>query len=293
MVVRRAWLLNLDADLELARGPSYRPTSNVRTAMAAHVEKLARALLDPGDRMVTAEDRPGSLAGFSGRAFCPTPSAIAALARLGATPEPHPPVDVLRRVNGRRFCASLGSCMDGAAFLEHEEDVRRWTGRPPPFGRGWRLKRAFGMAGRGQRSMTPGVMTRADEELVRAALAEDGIQVEPDVSVVREFGLHAVLREDGTRVDGDLVLQRCDARGQWLETLPATDADRAGPWMPLLLAERERVAAALSLVGYFGPFGIDAFVYLDGQGRERLQPRSEINARWSMGHAVGMAGRER
>ena len=40
--------------------------------------------------------------------------------------------------------------------------------------------------------------------------------------------------------------------------------------------------------GYFGPFGIDGFRYRDTDGHLRFNPRSEINARYSMGWAVGM-----
>lgn len=41
---------------------------------------------------------------------------------------------------------------------------------------------------------------------------------------------------------------------------------------------RRRSGAA----GYFGPFNVDAFVWRDGGGAH-LQPRSEVNARYSMG----------
>jgi hypothetical protein len=40
-------------------------------------------------------------------------------------------------------------------------------------------------------------------------------------------------------------------------------------------------------VCYFGPFGVDAYTYRARDGRLGLQPRSEINARYSMGFAAG------
>lgn len=46
-----------------------------------------------------------------------------------------------------------------------------------------------------------------------------------------------------------------------------------------------RIAGALAHAGYRGPFGIDAFVYLDGNSR-RLHPLCEINARYSFGHVA-------
>jgi hypothetical protein len=49
-----------------------------------------------------------------------------------------------------------------------------------------------------------------------------------------------------------------------------------------LETETQRVGARLHAAGYFGPFGVDAFIYEGG-----FQPRSEINARFSMGFPVG------
>jgi hypothetical protein len=54
-----------------------------------------------------------------------------------------------------------------------------------------------------------------------------------------------------------------------------------------LAEEAARVAAALASAGYFGPFGIDAYTYRAHGGALELQVRSEINARYSMGFAVG------
>ena len=53
-------------------------------------------------------------------------------------------------------------------------------------------------------------------------------------------------------------------------------------------AWRARCAAA----GYFGPFGVDAYTYRDRLARatcDLLQPRSEVNARYSMGFALTRA----
>jgi hypothetical protein len=53
--------------------------------------------------------------------------------------------------------------------------------------------------------------------------------------------------------------------------------------------EVERVATALHAAAYFGPFGIDAYEYRVGV-ELRLNPRSEINARYSMGFAASGLG---
>jgi hypothetical protein len=46
-------------------------------------------------------------------------------------------------------------------------------------------------------------------------------------------------------------------------------------------------AEGLRGAGYFGPFGVDGYVW-DDDGARRVQPRSDVNARYSMGWAVGM-----
>ena len=51
-----------------------------------------------------------------------------------------------------------------------------------------------------------------------------------------------------------------------------------------------RAGEALARAGYHGPFGIDAFRYRSAPGApERLNPLSEINARFTMDWSTAMA----
>lgn len=288
MEPRAAWVLNLDADLELAKGAGYAPSARVLAAMRPHVERLARSLLAPGDVLLADVDR---ASGLVGRAFCPTPRAIEALRRAGAVVPPHPPASVLRRVNARGFCAGLGRTMDDASFVTTEEDALATLARPPspPLSDTWRIKRAFGMAGRGHRVVAPASITRADLATIRAGIEEGGVQIEPNVAIVTEYAIHGVLDARGDHRLGRVCVQRCDAHGQWRATEPLRDGDPA--IVRALVEEGERVARALAEALYFGPFNVDAFTYRDLHGRVRLQPRSEINARYSMGFAAGFFGR--
>jgi hypothetical protein len=289
-----AWVLNLDADVELAAIASgaagartaYAPTRAVREAMRAFVPGLAKALLDPGqDVLVDDDSPPGTARGKVGRAFCPTPRALRLLRRAGAEPEAHPACDVLVRVNSRAFASSLGTTLPGAAFVADEARARTHLAAPPPsdLSDAWRIKRNFGMAGRGQRVVVPPGLTEADVAFVRAGLAEGGVQIEPDVAIVDELALHGMLAQGGALTLGPVVRQRCDARGAWLSTERMPPAQAPAELEP----EAERVASALTAAGYFGPFGIDAFTYRPRHGASlALQPRSEINARFTMGFAV-------
>lgn len=300
---RYAWILNLDADLELAVWPRrFEPKRSVRAAVAAYVPVVRTSLLGPEDRDVE-ELAPASGATRLrvlqahappvGRAFCPTPNALARLARAGIAPEPSPPVAVLRAVNSRVFCASLGSTMDESVLVT---DVARaeelLASHPRTSASGtWRVKRPFGMTGRGQCVVTPGPLRDAERSLVRAGIADGGVMIEPNVAIEAEYAIHGILAPSGALRLGVLVAQRCDARGAWLSShrlLPSDRSAREHDIARVLEAEAEHVARGLSAAGYFGPFGIDAFAFRDAHGGLGFQRRSEINARYSMGFGIGV-----
>jgi hypothetical protein len=299
MDARRAWVLNLDADLELGAGDGYQPTRSVRLAVAAHARGLVASLLGPGDVVVDDESPADAASGLAGRAFCPTPRAIRALLRAGAVPEPYPDVAVLRRVNSRAFASALGATMPGAAFVTDAVEAWDRLAAAPPVGDGWRVKHAFGMAGRNQRRVDPARRTAADLAFVRSGLACGGLQIEPNVAIEEEYAQHGVVAPDGSASLGLLVRQRCDARGAWIASEPAEwDGEAPRPTRSpreavrdlvaqAVPSEARRVASALHRAGYAGPFGVDAYTYRDRGGALRLQPRSEINARYTMGFAAG------
>jgi hypothetical protein len=292
---RFVWVLNLDADLELAVTHGYTPKRTVLEAMKPYVALLARSLFDPGDRLVDesfsalpARER----ASFIGRAFSPTPRAIALLRGAGVEPEAHPTVDVLRRVNSRAFSASLGQTLPGASFVADLEAAHAVLAASPPIGSAWRVKRNFGMTGRGQR-----VLRRAPDDadlaFLRAGLTEGGVQIEPELSIAAEYGIHGLIGVAGGASLGVVVRQRCDARGAWIVTERMTsptqhDLETAAA----IETEARRTAIALANAGYFGPFGVDSYVYRSENGNLNIQLRSEINARYSMGFAIGFLGRQ-
>ncbi len=291
MATRFAWVLNLDADVELARLlalVSYVPTRAMLDATRTHAARLVGSLVSPDDLLVDEATPAGAARGLVGRAFCPTPRALALLVHAGATPEPHPPLSVLRAVNSRAFAASLGATLPGASFARTLEEALSHIAAPPRLGDGWRMKRAFGMAGRGQR-IAAAAPSEADVAFLVAGLAEGGVQLEPNVLILEEYAVHGMLATDCSAALGEIVRQRCDARGAWLATERVRFPSSLGEVPTLLAAEARAVATALAGAGYFGPFGVDAFTYRDADGAAALQPRSEINARYSMGFAVGFA----
>ncbi|MBW2464132.1 MAG: ATP-grasp domain-containing protein [Deltaproteobacteria bacterium] len=285
----RAWILNFDADLELAFGVGYQAPAFV----AARAPELARRLaplVAPGDVVVGPErpvDHRGDLEGLEGHAFCMTPGAARRLTGLGVVPVLAPSMEILRAANHRRFCADLGQTLRHAAFARTIEEVRSAVSGITPEGDAL-LKRPFGFAGRGQRRAR-GKLTAKDIAWLEATPVAEGIQVEPAVTIVVEHSVHGVLSPDGAVRLGPIVAQACDARGAWRGTRRIAAGELGRSEQDQALGEAERAARALAELGYHGPFGVDGFVYRCGGGRAH-QPRGEINARYTMGWSLGPPG---
>ena len=271
----RAWVLNLDADHELARPEGYSPRHEVRARVATLAARI-EGLVPPGDIRI---DEQSDASGLSGRAWCPTPSALQWLERSGATLPPFPPFDVVRRVNHRAFCAELGQTLDGAAFVRDRSELEQRIAA----GTEWLLKRPHGFAGSGRRRVHSGSLDDDTKRWLDASLRADGLQVEPWVERLADFSVHGFIALDGELTLGEPCLQECDARGQWLSARRVEPGELRDDERRALLSEAELSARALHRAGYFGPFGIDAYRHRNG-----FNPRSEINARYTMAWAIGM-----
>lgn len=284
-----AWVLNLDAEDELARGGAHTPT-DVMTARIEGLLPRLRGLVRAGDHVVWPGDEAVER-GLWGRAWCLTRWARTKLEQAGMQVPPAPDPAVLRRVNHRRFAHELGQALPTAGWAATMEQLHAFISNDAlgevSVERCWLIKRPLGYAGRGRRKLQPATLTAADQAWLDASFREgDGVQVEPLVSRELDCGLHGWLAEDGRCTFGQPTLQRLDATGAWQSTElapPLTDAELAS-----LTHEAGRTAAALHAEGYFGPFGLDAFRWRAPDGRLHFQPRSEVNARYSMGWAVGM-----
>jgi len=228
--------------------------------------------------------------GLLGRAWCPTPGALAALARAGARPPAAPPLAVLRRVNHRRFSAELGTCLAGARYVLARAELDDALAGPSPTGL-WLLRRPFGFAGRGRLRVDPERLDAATERWIEATLAAgEGLEAAPWVERAGDFALHGFVAASGTTL-GEPTAQRCDERGAWIASALALPGELSAGERAALFAAAEEAAAALRGAGYYGPFGVDAFRYRDARGAPAWNPRCEINARYSMGWAVGMGER--
>ena len=289
-----AWVLNLDADEELRHPSGYTPsaaTTRLVQRFVPSLQGLVRAgdvILDSGGFRAATAGAGATLPGrFVGQAWCPTPSALACLRHAGVLLPATPHLEVLRLVNHRTFCARLEQTLEQARYVRSFEELTRHVGQFPITT--WLLKRPHGFSGRGSRRVSFPHPEANDRRWIEASLKEDaGLQVEPWVERLRDFALHGYIDASGAMRLGAPTLLECGSRGEWLGTRPTGAADLEPQEETLLRQIATGSARALFEAGYFGPFGIDAYRWRDAEGRQHFNPRSEINARYTMGWHVGM-----
>ncbi len=287
MGTRSAWLLNLGAEVEL-EDPRRTIGADTRARLPNLVEKLGN-LVPPDDVILFGEENETGLAeGCMGRAWLPTPRALMSLARAGATRGPVPDFEVLRRVNDRRFSLELGSTLPGQRIVTTMEEVVEALAQPAP-GNNWLLRRPHGFAGKGRRRVRPDeVMTDAQSWILASFRRFGALVVEPWVERIADFGLHGHISQAGRIVLGEPTVQTMTDDGAWVETRRIRRGELGRDEAYSLATTAKAVADALVQAGYFGPFGIDAFRWRDQHGKQHWNPRCEINARYSMGWAIGM-----
>jgi hypothetical protein len=124
---------------------------------------------------------------------------------------------------------------------------------------------------------------------IEASLRHSGaLVVEPWVERIADFGLHGYLSATGTVTLGEPTLQVMTEDGAWLESRRVRSGELGRDEAYSFAMTAQAAGDALARAGYFGPFGIDAFRWRDENGKPHWNPRCEINARYSMGWAIGM-----
>lgn len=112
-----------------------------------------------------------------------------------------------------------------------------------------------------------------------ARLPGGPIHVAPFVDVAWEASLHGRLEPSGRWRHGvALVSDPAASPGPG----GAEVRDAAPDVAAALRRSMQKVAGRLHDLGYFGPFAIDAFAWVDADGTTRLHTPSEVNARYTM-----------
>ncbi|HEY4103432.1 MAG TPA: hypothetical protein VGM44_06055 [Polyangiaceae bacterium] len=279
-MTRFAWILNLDAELELARlGFEYVPRTKL-SAQLAEYGRASRALV--GSEDILLGETLSNPEGLLGRAWCPTPRAVVAFAAARITPEPHPASEVLRRVNHRMFAHQLGGGLPEQKYFTERAPIEALLRRAE---RRWLVKRPLAFAGRGQMRFY-GAITKQQWSWLELSLERDGVIVEPLVTPKLELSLHGFVWRSGRLELGRICVQEVSERGVFRTLRLAHSGELLESDARALFAKGEQVADALFAAGYFGPFGIDAYRYeLDGESA--FCALSEINARYTMGFVTG------
>jgi len=287
----RLWVLNLDAEHELEAGRGYQPTQRMHELVAAQSRRLRGVLVGPDDAVVTEANvatlDPERIRDLTPTAWSPTPRALALLARAGAPPLDAPSVEVLHRVNERSFAREVRASLAEPGFVKHRavdlDEALAHLDRPTP--NGWLVRRPFGAAGRGRRRIAAGAPSAAERAWLVASLRRGALVIEPWVSVTRELTRSGLVDHDGEVHVLPPCFQTTTREGAWIETRSARRGEVGAEHDARLEEAAARAGEALAAAGYFGPYGIDAFLHrpLDGSAsREVLNPLSEINARFTM-----------
>lgn len=282
MAARIAWLLNLDAELELAAPTRYRPAPAMSTRIDALRARM-ELLLCPDDAVITRGVRLGDEFSHA-LAFCPTPSALVRIEAAGLPVPRAPGLEVLTRVNSRAFCAELGQTLPGARYVRSFEQLLAVLDSADSEAR-WLLKRDFSFAGRERRRVDGGRLDASTEGFARRSFARgEGLQVEPFVARTHDFAQHGFVLQSGDVLRGEPLAQLCDAQGSWQYSRAPAEGELAVPEREALDQACREVGEALARAGYSGPFGVDAYRYHTAGTGCAFQPRSELNARFSMGY---------
>ena len=287
MAAGRAIVLNLEAELELAAGRHVTPPRQLRERLVDLRARAAASFLGPDDVLVEAgATPPPSARGLRGLAWCPTPSALRLLGRAGAVRPVAPDLEVLRAVNARAFSARLGPGLPGSVLVHGlQEACTRLAALPP--GEPWLAKRAFTLAGRGHRRLAGGTVAGSDRTWLEASLVEGPVLLEPRVELELEFVVHGLVSTSGDLRLGPVCVAEVDGGGAWQSTRRSEMGEVSEGEERELLGAARRAGEELHAAGYHGAFGVDGFRWRDRTGCVRLQPCSEVNARWTFGWRVG------
>ena len=195
-----------------------------------------------------------------------------------------PPHAAVRLGNSRSFSAALERewlvGLDGATEVPQSfPDADALLKGLGPATR-WVLKAEFGMSGR-ERLLGEGPLTEAARNWLCRRFSLGRVFLEPWVARLDEIGIQIEIPRAGEPQVIGLTPLLANANGQYAgsrfaihRTLDEWDA---------AVEVALRAAVRLQQAGYFGPLGIDAMRYRDANGRQRVRPLQDINARWTMG----------
>ncbi|QDT66866.1 hypothetical protein [Calycomorphotria hydatis] len=198
-----------------------------------------------------------------------------------------PPVEVVRRINSRRFSFSLEQELSPqdikireiTSLEELHDYIREFVNDESR----WVVKAEYSNSAR-ERILGQGSVLREEHVNWAATRLDSGqrLYLEPWLDRVAEVGFQFWSFPDQTvRLDGITELITA-ADGRFVESRRIHDAYEEKEWTPCV-DTAVRAAETAAAEGYFGPLGIDAMQYIDEAGNTCFRPLQDINARYTMG----------
>jgi hypothetical protein len=296
----REYLINADFDLSLRRGRAPE-TVDGRSRQASEMPHHLLLLGVEGDSVLVDEQPDESFLAYLDRRGIHRPSTTVlptvtpearftpfgwndeAVELSGAYNQParHPPLDVVRRVNGRRFAAmierELFDVDEVLGVFESLEEIESFVASRPAEEE-WLVKSEHGNAGLGNRRLRSRTLEESEREVVRRLLSED-VCVLLERWRRRVIDISSVFTVNNGSVE-DLQLYEVvnTADGAYIGSFFGGSDERLDRWQPSLLDVASKVAQMLSDEGYFGPVCLDHFVWSDGADLH-LRPLADLNAR--------------
>lgn len=194
----------------------------------------------------------------------------------------HPDLDVVRRVNSRRFSLSIErSHFDAGPEFESCDslrDVERHLVKHPR-SEGWVIKGDHGNSGFANKRVRGANLSNVDRKVIERLIAECGaVVVEPWLPRMHDLCcVYSVDRDAGLK-DFHVHEVVNSADGAFIGSLLQREGPLHRRWEDEIREAAGRVARALAQEGYYGPACQDALVW-DDDGVPRLRPLVDLNAR--------------
>ena len=295
----REYFVNADFDLSLRAGWT-------RASLTQQAEELQMHLLllgTGGDSVIVPEAPPDKFIAYLGRLGFETPVASvsptirssaqfvpfgwnAEAARRNLSydePSPYPLLEVVRKVNGRRFSAAVERDWfdDGSLLGEFDNlgALESCLATRPASEHGWIAKSEHGNSGLANRRLRSRELSVVDHDVVKRLLAEDDC-VLLERWRRRVLDIAAIFDVDGGGLAAGPICHEVvnTADGAFIGAVFDSGSEVLEPWFPAVGEAAATVARMLAEAGYFGPVCLDAFVWDDG-GTLRLRPVVDLNAR--------------
>lgn len=221
--------------------------------------------------------------------------AAAELSLRYARPTGHPPLDVVRRVNGRSFAAAIeGELGDGeyvAGTFTSLDQLERFLRNAPSRPGGWVVKAEHGNAAVANRRLRSSALSEADRRFLSTVLAEDdAVALEPWLERCGDLSASFRVGGDGAVLELEVHEVINTADGAFIGARFG-GSEPAELWRLAMERTAAEVARRLAAAGYEGPVCTDGLLWRD-RGRTRIRTLVDLNARLHVSSACLRVWRE-